>query len=179
MAGRPQRKLAADIIKANLELVEAELSKGTTQTRIAEMLGISQPTFSWWATSAEGAPIYSRARARAAHQLTEGGLELAEELLRKPMVDPETGERIPGRYREPTTNEIQATKLVNDTRFKMAAIWNRAEFGEQRGNAVHVQVNVGAAALDSLRKTQVVDMGQAQVVEPSEPAEPGRLEDLL
>lgn len=184
MAGRPQRAAAFAVIEANIELVEAELSAGKTQRAVAEMLGISESNFGRWVTKNEtGRAVLSRARARAAHAVTEEGMMLAEQLLRRPVFDSETGEPLVDRlgnpvYREPTTGEIQATKLVIDTRFKMAGIWNKAEFAQQPG-AINVNVNLGSAALDSLRKAQVAP--DVIDVEPTmQPALEGpSLDDLL
>lgn len=176
--GTPVRNAAYELCEQNHELIEGMLQAGDSQRAVAEMLGISRGMLGWWLTKTEnGRALYARAREAAAHALADENRELTTGLLRRPMIDPETGEIIPGRYREPTTNEIAAVRAIADNNKWTAARWNRALYGEQNSAAaINVQVNVGAAALDSLRKTQVVDMGQADIVEAPAPA---RIEDLL
>lgn len=154
------RKAAFEAVTRNVEQVEDWLSEGWTQKAVAAEMQISESHFARWLRTPEGAEILSRARARAAHAITEDAMAKADALLALPMLDPETGEAMPGRYREPTSNEIQATKLVNDVRFKMAGVWNRQAFGQQAAS-LNVQVNLGVNALDALRKTQVIENAPA------------------
>lgn len=179
MAGQPQKVAAFSAIRDHVETVEDLLSAGWTQKAVAAEMQVSESHFAKWLRQPDGAEILARARARAAHAITEDAMAKADALLEAPLIDPETGEPLRDakgrpRYREPTSNEIQATKLVNDVRFKMAAVWNRQAFGQQHAG-INVQVNLGVNALDALRKTQVVEAEPVDVID----VEVRTLDDLL
>lgn len=156
---------AFETLNANAQMVEELLSAGQNQVAVAKTLGVTAANFTRWAATEAGAALVTRARAMAAHTLAERSRELSDELLTLPMLDPETGLPLLDangnpRYREPTSNEIQARKLITDTNKWVASHWNRAVYGQQHAG-INVQVNLGVNALDALRKTQVIENAPA------------------
>jgi hypothetical protein len=115
-----------------------QLTQGVTVTSLCQGLGVSVDSFNRWVRRGGEArqAALSRARADAAHTLVDESLAIADET----------------QYAESNV-QVQAAKLRADMRWKVAAAWNKAEYGQQQAQ---VQVNIGDLALDALRKRTVV-----------------------
>jgi hypothetical protein len=64
-----------------------------------------------------------------------------------------------------SAHEVAAAKLRIETRRHLAGVWNRDQYGEQKGP--QVQVNIGALHLDALR--QAASVVEAVEIAPEAP----------
>jgi hypothetical protein len=89
-------------------------------------------------------------RDEASHALADSAIEI---------IDRDTNDKV----------EVAANKNAAEMRLKMAGFYNKAEYQQQNGVNVNVQVNNGQQHLDALRHRKVV---RATVVTPALPAGP-------
>lgn len=164
MAGQPRRRAVLLELQARatselgegatpLDYAEHYVAGGGTIVRLAAdlkaQLGleISRELVSKALTSSESEPgeaeaRLTRARARGAHALAEKG-ELGLE-------EAEVDER----------DVLAQAKALADYRLRLAAVWNRAEFGQDKG--VNVAISFNASHLDVLRARATMVAPEAQ-----------------
>lgn len=133
MAGRP--KYNADMVlldQLGQDPVLERLEAGKSLTTICRELAVSKRALNDWLDKPEHAGLASRARARAADQLAAEVLEIADSAA------PE---------------EVNLARLRTDVRKWVAAKWNPAAYGEQRGPSV--VINVGDLHLRALKQTPI------------------------
>ncbi len=128
MAGNP--KTRADLVVLNekgKDKVEELLTLGRPLEDITKELGVSRKALYRWLDAPEQAGLYARARARAADELAEQALAIADQ----------DGEDVP------------RDRLRVDTRKWLASKWNPQQYGDQKG--VNVQINLADLHLTAVR----------------------------
>jgi hypothetical protein len=88
--------------------------------------------YDWVNKSEERTAALARAREVGAHSLVEQTAEIVDSA---------------------TPDDVQVAKLRAENRWKMAKAFNRAQYGDQQGPLV--QINMGDMALDALRKRRI------------------------
>jgi len=135
MAGKPEsRRQIALIENLGIEAIADRVAGGETIRSIAADLGVNPNRISSWVNSSdERAAALSRARIRGAHALVEEGHSIVMQ----------------------ATNESSTVaKLQSDYLKWMAAKFNAAAYGEQRGPVV-------AISLDSQAWSAIKDVNQS------------------
>ena len=133
MAGRPKYQAGLVLLgQLGIEPVQARLESGHSVERIAKDLGVTRSALEDWLDKPEQAGVVSRARARAANQLAAEVLEIAD------AATPET---------------VNVARLQMDGRKWVAAKWNPAAYGEQKGPSV--VINVGDLHLRALKQPSI------------------------
>jgi hypothetical protein len=109
------------------------VASGVTVTKLCETLGILPARFYDWVNRREERiAALARAREMSAHSLVDQALDIAD---------------------ASTIEEVPLAKLRADIRLKLAAKHNKAQYGDQQGPLV--QLNIGDMALDALRRRTV------------------------
>ncbi len=135
MAGKPEsRRQIALIENLGIEAIADRVAGGETIRSIAADIGVNPNRISSWVNSSdERAAALSRARIRGAHALVEEGHSIVMQ----------------------ATNESSTVaKLQSDYLKWMAAKFNAAAYGEQRGPVV-------AISLDSQAWSAIKDVNQS------------------
>jgi transposase-like protein len=135
MAGKPEsRRQIALIENLGIEAIADRVAGGETIRSIAADIGVNPNRISSWVNSSdERAAALSRARMRGAHALVEEGHSIVMQ----------------------ATNESSTVaKLQSDYLKWMAAKFNAAAYGEQRGPVV-------AISLDSQAWSAIKDVNQS------------------
>lgn len=146
MAGNPKKKTDLALLdQVGEDKVREMLEEGKAITRICVELGVGKRALHEWLEAPERAALLTRARTRAADLLAAETLEIADS----------AGEQ---------AGEIAKAKLRTDVRRWLAGKWNPAQYGEQRG--VQVNVNVADMHLTAVRN-KAIDVVDVDVNEPS------------
>jgi transposase-like protein len=135
MAGKPEsRRQIALIENLGIEAIADRVAGGETIRSIAADLGVNPNRISSWVNSSdERAAALSRARMRGAHALVEEGHSIVMQA---------------------TNENSTVAKLQSDYLKWMAAKFNAAAYGEQRGPVV-------AISLDSQAWSAIKDVNQS------------------
>lgn len=136
MAGRPKRK--TDLVtldQVGESRVEELLESAMPIAQVCRELGVGKRVlYEWLEAEPRRAGLLSRARARAAHVLAEEALVISDEV-------------------DSDATEIARARLRVDTRKWLAGKWNAAQYGDQKG--VQVNVNVGDMHLTAVRSRAI------------------------
>jgi DNA-directed RNA polymerase subunit F len=141
MAGLKKKHADIARLKAEPELVEQiiEMAEAGVQlSKICYATGISKRAlYDWQDSSPEHADLFTRARVRAAHDLVEETLEIADN------ADPEY---------------VQKAKLMVTTRQWTAERWNRKDYGQAKAE---VAISISGLHIEALKRRhsdEVIDV---------------------
>jgi hypothetical protein len=89
----------------------------------------------------DGAEALAQARSEGSHGMAESAVEIID---------------------RPAENKVEAAqrKTQAEIRLKLAGFWNRAEYGEQKGANVQVNLDMGQLHLDAMRQRVMPSMTQ-------------------
>lgn len=150
MAAKPiTREAHAKIEQAGgEEFIFMRVAAGHTLKALAEELGVSRPILSQWCNKAQRRDRYGRAKQEAAASLVEDGLKIVDGA--SPL-------------------DVQVAKLRSDYRKFLAAKMNPADWGEEKG--AQLQVNIGELHLQAV-KTLNAGEERTTIEQPQESALP-------
>lgn len=134
MAGNPKRR--EDLMRLATEhelgaLILQRLEEGIQFARICEETGLSKAAITEWLDAPEQADRASRARARAADELVQQSLAIADEAD------------------DSSAAAVQKAKLRVSTRHWIAERWGREMYGQK---GLEVNIELGQLHLDALRQ---------------------------
>jgi hypothetical protein len=140
MAGSPQKRAKLEMLDAIEETIFAKLEDGKSLADIAVDSGCSRPFLMRWITYTDARETrYNKARQTAAHALADDIQSDATNTFKR---------AIDGRANKV---EVAAAKLKSDTQKWLAGRWND-KYAENTGNNVSVNLDMGAAFLNVLRR---------------------------
>jgi hypothetical protein len=146
MAGTTKKRLDVARLQTEEGLVDLVVSmaeSGSPIARICEATGLSkQALYAWQDSSPEHAELFARARARAAHDLVDETLTIADE------ADPE---------------ETQKAKLRIQARQWAAERWNRKDYGQAKAE---VAISISGLHIEALKRRHAGDAQDIMDVEP-------------
>ena len=132
MAGTTKKRTDLVRIKADPQLVDTIVhmaEAGKTMSQICYATGLCKTAiYAWQDQTPEHAELFARARARAAHDLVDEALEIADN------ADPE---------------EIQKAKLRVQTRQWTAERWNRKDYGQAKAE---VAISISGLHIEALKR---------------------------
>jgi len=115
------------------ERIWDRVASGQTILSLCNEVGMSAGRFYDWVNkSEERTAALARAREVGAHSLVDQTAEIVDTA---------------------TAADVAVAKLRTENRWKMAKAFNRAQYGDQQGPLV--QINMGDMALDALRKRRI------------------------
>jgi transcriptional regulator with XRE-family HTH domain len=122
------------MLDGHADYIFQQLEEGKLQKDIADSLGVMRSSLARWLNAnQERKQLLSESRAHASDGLAEEMLTIADEAANAG-----------------AAHEVAAAKLRIETRARIAGVWNREKYGEQK--AGQVVVNIGALHLDALRQ---------------------------
>lgn len=169
MAGQPRKKAMVTELerRANrrqitpLEYVAEWVEAGKTLTALAaditkalkleEEDSVTRPMLSRYVnTELDGLEAMRDARSEGSHGMAESSIDIID---------------------QPAADKVQAAqqKASAEIRLKLAGFWNRAEYGEQKGPQVNVNLDMGQLHLDAMRQRVMPAVPDQPALESGEP----------
>jgi transposase len=152
MAGRPKRK--ADLATLNqigAEKVEELLEQGKSIEDVWKILKVSRAALQAWLDAPEQSGLLVRARVRAADNLASETLAIVDGVAEE-------------------ANAIAKARARVDARKWVAAKWDPARYGDQKG--VNVNIDLGMLHLEAVKAVKPLREPDTRVIEaPAAPRE--------
>jgi len=155
MAGQPKTRKA--LVKLNAlgpETIEEMLSDGMTLEDVTKTLDVPKGALNKWLDQPEQQGLYARARAKAAHNLAEQAIAIADGA--------------------DSDGDVARDRLRVDTRKWIASRWNASAYADQKN--AQVIVNVGDLHLSALRN-RTIDVNDVHEVDTIESSSSPSLEE--
>lgn len=116
-------KTITQLVKAINEKLELDEESGVTRAMLSRYVN----------HELEGTQMLADARAEGSHGMAESAVEIID---------------------TPAADKVEAAqrKTQAEIRLRLAGFWNRAEYGEQKGAQVAVNIDMGQLHLDAMRQ---------------------------